>query len=58
MKEYTIYFKIYGKKLKVTTIAANKQTAIQKVKNELTILKVNESEVSNPIADFLNGFKC
>lgn len=44
--DYTVYFEIYGKKMKVTILAENEIYARSKVMNKLTIHKVIRSRSS------------
>ena len=57
MKEYTVYFEIYGKKMKTTVFASSEDSAKQKIINRLKFLKIEVNEVKNPIETFLNPFK-
>ena len=42
MKTYTIYFEIYGKKMKTTVYADNPTDAIEKFKNKINFIKVEQ----------------
>lgn len=42
MKTYTIYFEIYGKKMKTTVEALNENDAKAKVKNKINFIKVEQ----------------
>lgn len=56
MKEYTVYFEIYGKKMKVTVKAFNEAGAKLIVANELKFHKVEEQSVAKSfIKDFFDG---
>ncbi len=55
MKEYTVYFEIFGKKMKTTVRAFNEEQAKAFVKNKIVFHKV-EKVINNPIEDFLKGF--
>jgi len=64
MRKYTVYFEIFGKKMKYVTEAHNRTDAIEQVKSKLNIVKVerifDRSDVNpsdNAIFDFLKGFK-
>lgn len=61
MKNYTIYFEIFGKKMKFTTLAESKNDAINILKNKINIIKINEgtSEGINEGTnnDMLNNLK-
>lgn len=51
MKEYLVYFEIYGKKLKTTVLAHDKNEAKYLVKERINFLKIVEvtEEVKNDI---------
>ena len=56
MKNYTIYFEIFGKKMKFTTLAESKNDAINILKNKINIIKIEEPNcVSDD--DMLNNLK-
>jgi hypothetical protein len=42
MKIYKIYFEIFGKKMKYEVEAESKNDAINKLKNKISIIKINE----------------
>jgi hypothetical protein len=42
MKTYKIYFEIFGKKMKYEVEAESKNDAINKLKNKINIIKINE----------------
>jgi hypothetical protein len=42
MKTYKIYFEIFGKKMKYEVEAESKNDAINKLKNKISIIKINE----------------
>jgi hypothetical protein len=42
MKIYKIYFEIFGKKMKYEVEAESKNDAINKLKNKINIIKINE----------------
>jgi SHS2 domain-containing protein len=59
--EYTVYFEVYGKKLKTKVMAFSNDSAIALVKartlEKLKILKVEENPtVKDEIYKFLKGF--
>ena len=55
MKKYTIYFEIFGKKLKTTVLAENKEHAKEIIKNKIVFYRIDE-EIENDIFDsFFNG---
>ena len=58
---YTVFFQIYGKRMKVEVEAISKSEAIQKVKDAVKIDKVESNNPfnydANNIMDFLNGFR-
>lgn len=55
-KNYTVYFEIYGKKMKAKIVAATMADAQQKVKDKITFHKtvVEEDDLLNGILDVLN----
>ena len=42
MKAYKIYFEIFGKKMKYEVEAESKNDAINKLKNKINIIKIDE----------------
>jgi fructose-bisphosphate aldolase class 1 len=42
MKIYKIYFEIFGKKMKYEVEAESKNDAINKLKNKISIIKIDE----------------
>jgi hypothetical protein len=42
MKAYKIYFEIFGKKMKYEVEAESKNDAINKLKNKISIIKIDE----------------
>jgi fructose-bisphosphate aldolase class 1 len=42
MKKYKIYFEIFGKKMKYEVEAESKNDAINKLKNKINIIKIDE----------------
>jgi fructose-bisphosphate aldolase class 1 len=42
MKTYKIYFEIFGKKMKYEVEAESKNDAINKLKNKINIIKIDE----------------
>jgi hypothetical protein len=55
MKEYRVYFEIFGKKMKTTVEAVSENQAKEMIKNRIIFHKI-EKEINNPIDDFLKGF--
>lgn len=58
MKKYTVYFEIFGKKLKVTVEADSKHEAMEYVKSQLTFHKVEDITPwgDDEVAKFFNIF--
>lgn len=52
MRKYKLYFEFYGKKMQTTVIAKSELEAKQKVKDNLTFLKIVPEE--DPV-DFLKN---
>jgi len=44
MKEYDVYFEIYGKKLKTRITAENKEQAVQFIKDKIIFHKIVSTE--------------
>ncbi len=51
MEDYTVYFDIYGKKLKTTVQATDEIHAMEIVKSAITVLKVDKGAISKPKSD-------
>ena len=47
-ESYTVYFEIYGKKLKATVEADDEIEAMEIVKSSVNIVKVRKSAISEP----------
>jgi hypothetical protein len=58
MKQYEVYFTIYGKHLKTTVMAYSEEDAYRQVRERLIIHK-DRTKVSDPLEDLKNifGFK-
>lgn len=57
MKEYIVYFEIYGKKLKTTIKASSQSEAKNIVAGKLKFNKILEKTIGDPIVDhFKNIF--
>ncbi|GAG38044.1 unnamed protein product [marine sediment metagenome] len=56
MKQYTIYFSIFRKKMKTTVLARNESEAKQEIAKKIIFHKIKEVPATNPISDFLFGF--
>lgn len=56
MKEYTVYFEIYGKKMKTTIFAENESNAKQVIARKIIFHKIEEvkPKVSGDAFQFLN----
>jgi hypothetical protein len=66
MKNYTVYFDLYGKKMKAKVLAESNNDAQQKIKEKITFHKVVEdpedefnqaTDIFNSIMDILDGKK-
>lgn len=66
MKNYEVYFEIYGKKMKTTVLAESKQLAKVEVLNKLVFKKIEEKQgdtfnecinIIQDMNDFLSGKK-
>lgn len=44
MKNYTVYFEIYGKNMKTTVMAENEIKAVEIVKSKINIYKVEKTK--------------
>lgn len=56
MKKITVYFELFGKKMKTEVFAENNTQAMNVVKNKIIFHKFEEEKIKNPIEDFLKGF--
>lgn len=58
MKKYTVYFEIFGKKLKVTVEAATRLEAMEYVKSQLMFHKVEDVTPwrDDEVMNFFKGF--
>ena len=57
MNKYTVYFEIYGKKMKSTVFAEHELGAKQAVKNKISFHKVEkEKEDKDIFNDLFGGF--
>ena len=64
MKTYTIYFEIYGKKMKTVVSAYNEEEAKLHIRNKINFNKITckdsfaeELKKDNPLKDFFGIFK-
>lgn len=61
MKDFWVYFQIYGKKIKVKVPAFNKAGAEKIVRDELKIVKVTEiggmEEIKDMFENMINSIK-
>ena len=59
MKQYEVYFTIYGKHLKTTVFAESEELAYKQVRDCLIIHKDRTKVLGNPLEDLKNifGFK-
>jgi len=57
MNKYTVYFTIYGKKLKTQVTADSEAQAKQIVINNLTFVKIKKDTPPISDDDFMNNFK-
>ena len=62
MRNYTVYFELFGKKMKTTLIAKNEEEAKEIIKNKIKFYKVEKKSDDNfndfvdIMEDFLRGF--
>ena len=58
-KNYSVYFEIYGKKMKAKVLAENMTEAQQKVKDKIIFHKtvIEEKDYFNKAVDLLNNIK-
>lgn len=56
MKNFDVYFEIYGKKLKTTVLAENEERAKEIVRNKIIFHKVakNTTDTFNQVTDMLD----
>lgn len=59
MKQYEIYFTIYGKHLKTTVFAESEELAYETIRNNLVFHKNRTKVLGDPLEDLKNifGFK-
>ena len=55
MKTYKIYFEIFGKKMKYEVEAESKNDAINKLKNKINIIKIDEEINDDDVLDNLKN---
>jgi 1-deoxy-D-xylulose 5-phosphate reductoisomerase len=56
MRNYTVYFEIYGKKMKTTVMANNEEEAKDFVKNKIVFYKIeNPKDEFNQSMDMMEG---
>jgi hypothetical protein len=55
MKTYKIYFEIFGKKMKYEVEAESKNDAINKLKNKISIIKINEGVNDDDVLENLKN---
>ena len=57
MKDFDVYFEIFGKKMKTTVAAFDKNSAETAVKNKITFHKIEESNIifNKEDDDIFNG---
>ena len=56
MKKYTVYFEIYGKKMKTTIIAASKERAKEVIKDNIIFHKVVHDSDDDIVNTLMNMF--
>lgn len=44
MREYTVYFELYGKKMKTEIFAKDKNDAMMKIRQKITFHKISETK--------------
>jgi hypothetical protein len=57
MKRFTVYFTLYGKKMKVTKMALSKDDAKTKVKNDIKFDLIRQEDDDTVIDFFKNIWK-
>ena len=59
MKDYIVYFELFGKKMKTTVSAENKQDVKEYIESKIIFHKIEEEnpfQEGKDIMDFLMGF--
>ena len=56
MKEYTIYFEMFGKKMKTSIIALSEEMAKDRLKEKIIIHKVEEIKKNTDMNDIFKAF--
>lgn len=58
MKNYIIYFEVYGKKMKTTVFAGSEESAKDIVRSKVVFHKVvKKPDVFNEVSDLMDFFK-
>ena len=57
MNNYTLYFSLYGKKMKTTVSANSEQEAKQIVKDKIVFHKIETNDIFQDLIDIVNGKK-
>jgi len=58
MRNYEVYFELFGKKMKTTILAENEKQAQEKLKNKIIFHKIEKkNEEFNKSMDILDSFK-
>jgi hypothetical protein len=57
MNEYTLYFSLYGKKMKTTVSASSEQEAKQIVRDKIVFHKIETNDIFQDLMDIVNGKK-
>lgn len=55
MKTFTVYFEVYNKKMKVSVKALNETKAIEQVRKDVIIHKVNQVNTDDDVLDQLKN---
>lgn len=57
MKSYTIYFSIFGKKMKTTIDASSESSAEKLLRDKITIHKIESADIFQTLMDIINDIK-
>jgi hypothetical protein len=57
MKQYTIYFEIFGKKMKTTLSAFDEEQAVRLLKEKIVFHKIEQTPDKTKSDEFVNEFE-
>lgn len=57
MKNYRVFFELFGKKMQAVVLAINENSAKEVIKNKIKFFEIREENKTSNLDDFLNIFK-